>query len=159
MKFTQNWNIRRTMVLGFAATLIAITAMNVFALTRLLSIHDLTDSVTMDTQPGMYLLGRTEAVAEKEYALVRDLLLMASQTSREPVEAEWRANRSELERFTNAYERTTLPVRDRELFRSMKDVQAQCLRLEDEIVGARGDASKDPATLLRRLDCARQTNQ
>src|SRR5688500_17598994 len=100
---TQTWTVRTTMILCFSAMVIVIVAMNVFTLSRLFSVRAQTESLTNDTQPGMYLIGKIEALAERDESLVDRYLQASDPVVRREHSSNWQANLSSLDQLTTSY--------------------------------------------------------
>ena len=144
--------------MGFGALVVVVVVMNLFAYSRIRSIHDETDRIAADVLPGMYILGQIQSAAAANYGLIHDYLLISDESFRKKVESDWRQNRGQLDELSNAYGPTIRTQQDRDLFTAMKAQQGKYLQAVDGIVNSGSAALKDssPARLLQQVDSVRK---
>ena len=123
MKRSTNRTIGERIALGSAILCLLIAGLSVFAITRLLSIRKLSDSVAFDSLPGVTYAGRINVIQAENQIRVNRLLQARTEADRKIIREEMRVNSAEITESFKKYEASIFAAEDRRIFEDFKQVR------------------------------------
>ena len=154
--------VRKRVILGFSAVILLMVALCVFAYVELRGIDTETASLRIDSIPGLYLIGRLNAVSISAYAAVQQHVLERDPARMRQIAAYIDATTVERLDLVRQYELTMTTAKDRELLDRVKSARASYLEIAGQVLRLSADPKTkvEAATLLRqRLEGAYQKLQ
>jgi methyl-accepting chemotaxis protein len=109
--------------LGFAAVVAIAAALGMFAYTRLLKIKADTVDVTEDCLPGIYHIGKAEALIRTNLVYASRHVLAKDKDEEDSLEEEMKTTREEVTKILEKYEGTIRSPKERELFEGIKSAR------------------------------------
>ncbi|MDB5051053.1 MAG: methyl-accepting chemotaxis sensory transducer [Fibrobacteres bacterium] len=103
--------------LGFASVLVIVGALGIFAFSRLYEIKGFTAGIVNDNIPGIYNIGKLEALVRRNLILAgKHVLANGDKSEIEKIEADYADNRKAVTDILGTYEKTVSNPKERELF-------------------------------------------
>jgi len=150
-------SVRTRIVLGFSAVIALMIALCAFAYIQLGRIKTQTVSLDQDSVPGIYIIGKVQAISISDHSLVEQHLLEQDSATMQQIGSDIDEKTAEMSDSLKQYEPTIVRVKDRELYNSVRTALPPYLAVRTTVL----QLSADPKTkaqaiaLLRnRLDPA-----
>ncbi|HEY3935926.1 MAG TPA: methyl-accepting chemotaxis protein [Bryobacteraceae bacterium] len=113
-------SVRSRIILGFSAVIALMIAVCVFAYTQLAGIERQARSLEQDSVPGIYIIGRVQAISISTHALVEQHILERDSAKMQQIESEIDQKTAEISEFLQQYEPTIVRADDRTLFNAIR---------------------------------------
>ena len=149
--------VRRRVILGFSSVILLMIALCAFAYMELRGIEAQSTFLRQDSIPGLYLIGKLNAVSIAGHASVQQHVLERDPARMQQITAYIDARAEERLELFRQYELTMTRAKDWELLANVKAVQASYLETAGEVLRLSADsASKAAAAALlhQRLEAA-----
>ena len=149
--------VRRRVILGFSSVILLMIALCAFAYMELRGIEAQSTFLRQDSIPGLYLIGKLNAVSIAGHASVQQNVLERDPARMQQITAYIDARAMERSELFRQYELTMTRAKDWELLANVKAVQASYLETAGEVLRLSADpASKAAAAALlhQRLEAA-----
>jgi methyl-accepting chemotaxis protein WspA len=149
--------VRRRVILGFSSVILLMIALCAFAYMELRGIEAQSTFLRQDSIPGLYLIGKLNAVSIAGHASVQQNVLERDPARMQQITAYIDARAEERLELFRQYELTMTRAKDWELLANVKAVQASYLETAGEVLRLSADsASKAAAAALlhQRLEAA-----
>lgn len=156
MKTWHHCSVGQRIGWGFAILLVLVTALGGFAITRLAAVEREARLITTDCLPGVYNIGRIEALNQANFALTHRFLLLTNTQDRAKLEADMKDNSERMDALFKTYESTMTTDQDRALFNRMQAARAPYLEARRKVIESanRADLSAALGALRDTVDPA-----
>jgi methyl-accepting chemotaxis protein WspA len=143
--------MRRRVILGFSAVILLMVVLCAFAYVQLRGIETQTVTLRVDSVPGLYIVGRLNAVSTATHASVQQHILEHDPAKMQEIAGYIHDKTAELSDLLAQYEHTVATPRDRELIEQVKAASAPWLEVRGEVLKFSADPkTKAEASALMR---------
>ena len=134
--------VRKRVVLGFSAVILLMIALCAFAYVELRGIETQTASLRIDSIPGLYIIGRLNAVSISAHGSLQQHVLERDPARMQQILTAIHDQTLERLDLVKQYDHTVTTTKDRELIENVKSALIPYLETEEEIL----KLSADPKT-------------
>ena len=157
-----NWKTGKRIGIGFGATILLTVILGLFAYVQLGAVNRAATRITSDALPGIYLMGRTQAATDAQFALLReyvntnmlDAMLgnegsAADKSERARLRAAIEAAGRAIDSSTSDYEKTIQTTKARELYEAIKSARIPYAKCFEEVMRlSRTGKHQDALTMI-----------
>jgi methyl-accepting chemotaxis protein len=137
-----SWTIGKRIIAGYTAVLVAIAALGIFAVVRLLAIQQNATAIANDNLPGVSMAGRIAGLVRDSYAIVFEHIISDNPQEMESLEADIKASGAAIDKVLADYEKTIVQPHDRELYQAIFPARDLFRQVRNDEVLARSRALK-----------------
>jgi methyl-accepting chemotaxis protein WspA len=144
-------SVRSRIVLGFSAVILLMVALCTFAYIQLRNIEARAVSIHEDSVPGVYIIGRVQALSISIYSAVEKHILERNSSRMEQIQSDIDQQTIEMMDSLKQYEPTILRAKDRELYNALTAAFPRYSALRSAVLKLSADpGGKDQAEALFR---------
>jgi methyl-accepting chemotaxis protein len=129
-----NWTIGRRLVVAFAVTVAILVSLSAYSYYSLKSIDYLMTRVSERVVPGLYAMGQVEKEFHRASAFLLDYIQSTDQARMARIEADLKEVDERVSTNLEAYDKTILIARDRELFARIVPIRERYTRVRNDVL-------------------------
>src|ERR1019366_4359961 len=147
----KSWTVRQRIIIGFSAVILVMVALSALAFVRLRGIATQAAALDGDSIPGLYLVGRLQAVSIQTYLSTEQHVLERDPAQMQRIMAYIQQKTEERFDLLKQYEPTIITSKGRELFDASKAALASYMVVRGQVLKLSADPKTKPvsATVLR----------